>query len=168
MARRQRLFEMRPDDSIAGIRLSTSALSDEEIIHRVREAVDVKLRSGGLTTLVMRPSRGYLSLVSHAPLHPLSPPYFSLFLIPLCTFTVPTGDEGCVSLPATRSRGREAAGGEPSTCRGAEEEEGRQGGKAQQEDTRARSAGETSPASKAGWSPGGVVSVAVAIREFFG
>ena len=68
MAQRRRLFKMRPDEPIAGIRMSTSTLSDEEILHRVREAVDAKLRSGGLTTLVMRSSRGYLSLVSHAPL----------------------------------------------------------------------------------------------------
>ena len=32
MARRRRLLEMRPDDSIVGIRLSASALSDEEIL----------------------------------------------------------------------------------------------------------------------------------------
>ena len=68
MARQRRLFKMRPDDSIEDIRLSASTLSNEEILRRVREAVDVKLQSGGLTTLAMRPSRGYLSLVSRAPL----------------------------------------------------------------------------------------------------
>ena len=68
MARRRRLFEMRPDELIAGIWMSASALSDEEILRWVRETVDAKLRSGGLTTPVMRPSRGFLSLVSHAPL----------------------------------------------------------------------------------------------------
>jgi len=103
MARRWRLFEMRPNDSITGIRLSASALSDEEILRQVREAVDAKLRSGGLTTLAMRPSRGYLSLVSHAPLHPPSPPRFSLFLVPLCAFAVPAGDERRASLPAACS-----------------------------------------------------------------
>ena len=103
MARRWRLFEMRPDDLIAGIQLSASALSDEEILRRVREAVDAKLRSGGLTTLAMRPSRGYLSLVSHAPLQPPSSLCFSLFLVPLCALAVPTGDEGCASLPAACS-----------------------------------------------------------------
>ena len=117
MARRRRLFEMRPDDSIVGIRLSASALSDEEILRRVREAVDAKLRSGGLTTLAMHPSRGYLSLVSHVPLQPPSPLRFSLFLVPLCAFAVPAGDEGRVSLPAARSRGREAAGDQPRARR---------------------------------------------------
>ncbi|XP_066333926.1 uncharacterized protein [Miscanthus floridulus] len=62
MARRWRLFEMRPDEPIAGIRMSASALSDEEILRRVRETVDAKLRIGGLATLVMRPSWGFLSL----------------------------------------------------------------------------------------------------------
>ena len=103
MARRRRLFEMRPDDSIAGIRLSASALSDEEILRRVREAVDAKLRSGGLTTLAMRPSQGYLSLVSRAPLQPPSLLRFSSFLVPLCAFAIPAGDEGHASLPAARS-----------------------------------------------------------------
>ena len=54
MARRRRLFEIRLDDSIAGIRLSTSALSDEEILRRVREMVEAKLRSSGLTPFAMR------------------------------------------------------------------------------------------------------------------
>ena len=104
MARRRRLLEMRPDDSIVGIRLSASALSDEEILHRVRETVEVsKLRSGGLTTLAMRPSWGFLSLVSHAPLQSPSPLCFSLFLVPLSAFAVPVGDEGCASLPAAHS-----------------------------------------------------------------
>ena len=40
MARRQRLFEMRPDEPIEGIRMSASALSDEEILRRVREMVE--------------------------------------------------------------------------------------------------------------------------------
>ena len=107
MARRRRLFEMRPDEPIAGIRLSTSALSDEEILRRVRETVEVsKLRSGGLTTLAMRPSWGFLSLVSHAPLQSSSPLCFSLFLIPLSAFAIPAGDEGRASLPATHSQGR--------------------------------------------------------------
>ena len=68
MARRRRLFEMRPDEPIEGIRMSASALSDEEILHRVRETVEAKLRGGGLTPFAMRPSRGFLSLVSHVPL----------------------------------------------------------------------------------------------------
>ena len=56
MARRRRLFEMRPDESIVGIRLSANALSDEEILCRVRETVEAKLRSSGLTPFTMRPS----------------------------------------------------------------------------------------------------------------
>ena len=103
MARRWRLFEMRPDEPIVGIQMSTSALSDEEILRRVRETMDAKLRSGGLTTLAMRPSWGFLSLVSHAPLQSSSPLCFSLFLIPLSAFAIPAGDEGRASLPATRS-----------------------------------------------------------------
>ena len=70
MARQWRLFEMRPNEPIAGIRMSASTLFDEEILRRVRETVDAKLRSGGLTTLMMRPSWGFLSLVSHVPLQP--------------------------------------------------------------------------------------------------
>ena len=68
MARQRRLFDMRPDEPIEGIRMSAAALSDEVVLRRVRETVDAKLRSGGLTTLVMRPSWGFLSLVSRAPL----------------------------------------------------------------------------------------------------
>ena len=62
------LFEMRPDEPIEGIWMSASTLSDGEILRRVRETVEAKLRSGGLTPIAMHPSRGFLSLVSHAPL----------------------------------------------------------------------------------------------------
>ena len=134
MARQRRLFKMRPDDSIEDIRLSASTLSNEEILRRVREAVDVKLQSGGLTTLAMRPSWGYLSLVSRVPLHPPSPPRFSLFLIPLCAFAVPAGDEGRACLPAARSRGREAASDQPGARRGAEKAKGCQDGEAHEVD----------------------------------
>ena len=79
MARRRRLFDMRPNDLIEGIRMSATALSDEEILRRVRETVDGKLKSGGLTPIVMHPSQGYLSLVSHMPLQPLRPPRSSPF-----------------------------------------------------------------------------------------
>ena len=68
MAWQRRLFEMRPDEPIEGIRMSASALSDEEILRRVGETVEAKLRGGGLTPFAMRPSRGFLSLVSHVPL----------------------------------------------------------------------------------------------------
>jgi hypothetical protein len=75
MARWQWLFDMRPDEPIEGIRMSADALFDEEILRRVRETVDGKLRIGGLTPIAMRSSRGYLSLVSHAPLQPPRPPH---------------------------------------------------------------------------------------------
>ena len=68
MARRRRLFEMRPGQPIEGTRMSSSALSEEEILRRVGETVEAKLRGGNLTPIAMRPSRGFLSLVSHAPL----------------------------------------------------------------------------------------------------
>ena len=68
MARRRRLFEMKPGEPIEGIRMSSSALSDEEIIRRVGETVEAKLRGGNLTPIAMRPSWGFLSLVSRVPL----------------------------------------------------------------------------------------------------
>ena len=37
MARRQRLFEMTPDELIEGVRMSAVAPSDEEILRRVKE-----------------------------------------------------------------------------------------------------------------------------------
>ena len=54
MARRQRLFEMTPGEPIDGIRLSTVALSDEEILHWVRETVEGRQRSSDLTPFSMR------------------------------------------------------------------------------------------------------------------
>ena len=68
MAWQRRLFEMRPGEPIEGIQMSAAALSDDAVLRRVREAVDGKMKSSGLTHIVMRPSRGYLSLVSLAPL----------------------------------------------------------------------------------------------------
>ena len=68
MARRRRLFEMRPGEPVEATRMSSSALSDEEIHRRVGETVDVKLRGGNLTPFAMRPSWGFLSLVSRVPL----------------------------------------------------------------------------------------------------
>ena len=79
MARRRRLFDMRPNEPIEGIWMSAAALSDEKILRQVRETVEGKLKSGGLTPIVMRPSQGYLSLVSHAPLQPPRPPHSSPF-----------------------------------------------------------------------------------------
>ena len=40
MAQWQCLFEMTPSEPIDGIRLSAAALSDEEILHWVREMVE--------------------------------------------------------------------------------------------------------------------------------
>ena len=40
MARQQCLFEMTPDEPIDGVQLSTVALSNEEILRRVREMVE--------------------------------------------------------------------------------------------------------------------------------
>ena len=134
MAWRRRLLEMRSDEPIEGIWMSASTLFDEEILRRVREMVEAKLRGGGLTPFAMRSSWGFLSLVSHVPLQPPRPPCFSLFLVPLSVFTVPTGDEGRASLPTARSRGLSAAGGEQGARRGTEEAEGHQGGKAHEED----------------------------------
>ena len=86
MARRRRLFDMRPDEPIEGIRMSVVPLSDEEILRRVREMVEGPLKRGGLTPIAMRPSWGYLSLVSHTLLWPPRPPRSSLFLFPyLCS-----------------------------------------------------------------------------------
>ena len=53
MARRWRLFEMKPSEPIEGIRMSSSALFDEEIVRRVGETVEAKLRGGNLTPIVM-------------------------------------------------------------------------------------------------------------------
>ena len=74
MARWRRLFEMKPGEPIEGTRMSSSALSDEEILRRVGETVEAKLRGGNLTPIAMRPSRGFLSLVSRAPLVASEPP----------------------------------------------------------------------------------------------
>ena len=106
------MFDMTPDEPIEGIRMSAVALSDEEILRQVRETMEGRLRSSGLTPFTMRPSWGYLSLVSHAPLQPPRPPCSLHFPIPSLAFAVPAGDEGCASLPAARSQGRRAAGGE--------------------------------------------------------
>ena len=73
MARRQLLFEMTPDEPIDGIWMSTIALSDEEILRRVRETVEERQRSSDLTPFPIHPSRGYISLVSCALLQPPRP-----------------------------------------------------------------------------------------------
>ena len=66
MAWWQWLFEMKPGEPIEGTRMSSSALSEEEILRRVGETVEAKLKGDNLTPIAMRPSRGFLSLVSHA------------------------------------------------------------------------------------------------------
>ena len=104
MARWQRQFEMTPGEPIDVTRLSTVALFDEEILHRVREMVEGRQRSSDLTSFLMRPLWGYISLVSHASLRPPRPPCSLHFQpVPLFAFVVPAGDEGCASLPAARS-----------------------------------------------------------------
>ena len=79
LARRQCLFEMTSDEPIDGVRLSAIALSDEEILCWVRETVEGRLRSSGLTPFPMRPSRGYISLVRHVRLRPPRPSCFFMF-----------------------------------------------------------------------------------------
>ena len=73
MARRQRLFEKTPDEPIDGIRSSAVAFSDKEILRRVRETVERRQRSSDLPPFPMRPSRGYISLVSCVLLRPSRP-----------------------------------------------------------------------------------------------
>ncbi|XP_066395227.1 uncharacterized protein [Miscanthus floridulus] len=62
MARRRRLFEMTPSDPIVGIKMSAFALTDDETLRRVREAVDGKPKLDDLMPFPMRPSRGHISL----------------------------------------------------------------------------------------------------------
>ena len=83
MARRQRLFEMTPDEPIDGIRMSAVALSDEEILRRVKGTVDEWTKSSGLSPFPTRPSQGYISLVSHALLRSLRPSCSLYFPVPL-------------------------------------------------------------------------------------
>ena len=85
MARRWRLFEMTPRDSIEGIKMSAFALTDEEILRRVREAVDGKPKIDGLMPFPMHPSWGYISLVSWVLPRP-SRPSCSLLFSPVALF----------------------------------------------------------------------------------
>ena len=102
MARQRRLFEMTPSDPIEGIKMSAFALTDEEILRRVREVVDGKPKIDGLMPFPMRPSRGYISLVSWVLPRPSRPSCFLLFR-PLPYFIVSAGDKGCAKLPAACS-----------------------------------------------------------------
>ena len=80
MARRRRLFEMTPSDPIAGIKMSAFALTDDETLCRVREAVDGKPKIGDLMPFPMRPSWGHISLVSWMSPRLSRPSCFSPFL----------------------------------------------------------------------------------------
>ena len=65
--------------------MSAVALFDEEILCRVRETMEWRLRSNGLTLFPMHSSWGYISLVSCALLRPPSPSCFLRFSpIPYC------------------------------------------------------------------------------------
>ena len=64
MARWRCLFEMTPSDPIEGIKMSAFAISNDETLCRVREAVDGKVKLDDLMPFPMCPSRGYISLVS--------------------------------------------------------------------------------------------------------
>ena len=88
MARRRRLFEMTPDEPIDGIRMSAAPLSDEEVLRRVNEAVEGRQKIGGLSPFPMRPTPGYLSLVSRVRLQPPRPPCSSPWPEPLFAFVV--------------------------------------------------------------------------------
>ena len=83
MARLRCLFEMKSDEPIDGILMSAVALSDEEILHRVKGMVDGWTKSSGLFPFPMRPSWGYITLVSHALLRPSRPSCSLYFPIPL-------------------------------------------------------------------------------------
>jgi hypothetical protein len=64
---------MTPAEPIHGIRMSAGPLSDEEILRRVRETVEGRQRINDLFPIQMRPSRGYISLVSCVLLRPPRP-----------------------------------------------------------------------------------------------
>ena len=100
MARRQRLFEMTSGELIDSIRLSAVALFDEEILRWVRETVEGRQRSSDLTPFLMRPSWGYISLLSHASLRPPRPRCSLCFqFVPLFAFVVHAGDEDVRASP---------------------------------------------------------------------
>jgi len=88
MARQRRLFEMTPDEPIDGIRMSAAPLSDEEVLRRVNEAVEGRQKIGGLSPFPMRPTPGYLSLVSCVRLQLPSLPCSSPWPEPLFAFIV--------------------------------------------------------------------------------
>ena len=101
MARRRCLFEMTPDEPIDGIRMSAVALSNEEILRRVRETVEGRLRSSGLTRFPMRPSWGYISLVSCPLLRPPRPSCsLCLSPIPYCILPFLQGMRGVRASPS--------------------------------------------------------------------
>ena len=79
MAWRRRLFEMRPDEPLDGVRMSAVALSDNEVLRRVKGTVDGWSKSSVLFPFPMHPSWGYMTLVSHALLPPPRPSCSSPF-----------------------------------------------------------------------------------------
>ena len=64
MARRLRLDQMMLDGSIEGSRMSVASLTTDEILRWVREPVAGGPSEVDLFTVPMRPSDGYVSLVS--------------------------------------------------------------------------------------------------------
>ena len=88
--------------------MSAVALSDEEILRRVKETVDGRMKSGGLSPFPMRPSWGYISLVSHAALRPPRPSCSLYFLVPLLRLPSLQGmrDVRASPLPVPEDAGR--------------------------------------------------------------
>ena len=95
MARRRQLFEMTPSDPITGIKMSAFTLTDDETLRRVREAVDGKPKIGDLMPFPMRPSRGYVSLVSWMLSRLSRPSCFSPFLFVVLLRRSHRGYETC-------------------------------------------------------------------------
>jgi hypothetical protein len=61
--RRLRLSEMKSEVDLEGSRMSSTSLSADELLKRVAGTVG-RLDVGALSQPVMRPDRGYVSLVS--------------------------------------------------------------------------------------------------------
>jgi hypothetical protein len=67
MARRLQLDEMTPETNIEGSRMSSEILSADTILKRVRDTVEGVTDLGFLSRPPMRPTQGYISLVSAVP-----------------------------------------------------------------------------------------------------
>jgi hypothetical protein len=61
--RRLQLSEMKPGVDLEGSQMSSASLSADDLYRRVAGTVG-RLDAGALTQLVMRPERGYVSLVN--------------------------------------------------------------------------------------------------------